>query len=861
MRAIRSFLVRLRGVIQRSRQEQDLADEFESNIALHIEDNLRQGVSPKEARRQAILSFGSIELVKQDCRDRLGLPFLETFFYDLRYAARSLATSHIFTVVAVATLALGIGASTAMFTVAQAVLFRPLPYAHPDRLVGISEYERLKPSTGANVASADFAEWQRMSTVFSDMAAYIGIDERGKARLDFFLTGKDEPRVLKALVVSPNLFEVLGVAPILGHGFAQDDHVVILSYTCWQAQFAGDPHIVGTSITLGGAPHVVMGVMPRGFFFPNKEIEVFVPMESVKPDRIFYDEGVIARLRPGLSLEQARAQMSTIGARLQQEYPKTNTNLNTQVDRYHSTLAAPTRPALLMLFGAVGILFGIVCSNVAHLQLGRAASRVQEFRIRKALGAGSGRLIRQLLTESLVLSAAGGLLGLFFAAMARAALLRFAPEAVPTYADLRIDMSVLFFNVVATLAAPLLFGIGPAFSSARPEGLRAESSPRSNRTRTLLVGAEVALSTVLVVCAGLLIRSFIRLENVDLGFHTEHALSFRINSGNFVLTDDQFARMYSNIEDRLLAQPGVEAAGATARPVLGGGSGGEATVTIQGRDRALRLEVVTPGYLPAIRTTLLQGRLPNQSDAKKSALVVAVNSAFERSYFPDNNAVGKQIILGHRGPATIVGVIADLKQEKVDRPAQPAAFAISTQIAPRAVTFFVRGRGDPHSLLAAARRAVHSVDNAVPLTDIATFDELVQASISSQRIRTSLLSLLAGAALVLAALGVYGLLAWSVVQRSAEISIRMALGASAPRLVRMIVHDGMRPVIIGAIGGFAGAYAASWLIRSLLFGIVPADLPTYLFTVLILAAVSFCACAIPAMKASHADPMASLRQQ
>ena len=604
-------------------------------------------------------------------------------------------------------------------------------------------------------------------------------------------------------------------------------------------------------------------MLPCGFFFPNKEIEVFIPAGNFTPDRVFHDQGVIARLRPGVSLRQASAQMSAIGARLQKEYPETNANLNAEVESWHSSLAAASRPALLMLFGAVGILFVIVCSNVAHLQLGRAAARKQEFSIRQALGAGRGRLVGQLLTENLLLSLAGGLLGLFFALIARAALLRFAPEAIPDYADLRIDTWVLIFNLVATLIAPLLFGIGPAFSFARPESLRdrVESSPRSNRTRAVLVAAEVALSIVLVVCAGLLIRSFVRLQNVDLGFRTGNTLSFRINSGNFVSTDDQFARMYSEIESRLLVQPGIQAAGATARPLLGGGSGGEATVSIQGRERALRLEVVTPGYLPAMRTKLLRGRLPNQADTKKSALVVVVNSAFEKSYFPDKNTVGRQIILGNRGPATIVGVVADLKQERIDRPAQPAAFAPSTQIAPRAVTFFVRGPGDPRSLETAARLAVHAVDKTLPLTDIATLDGLVQASTSGQRVRTSLLSLVAAAALLLAALGVYGVLAWSVVQRTTEISIRMALGAPAPRLFGMILRDGMRPVVIGTTVGFAGAYAASYLIRSLLFGTVPADPPTYLLTVLILAAVSLCACAIPAIKAMHVDPLVSLRRQ
>jgi predicted permease len=865
VRQIRSFLLRLGGLFQHSRQEQDLADEIESNIAFHIEDNIQAGMPPEEARRQAILRFGGIEYTKQECRDRLRLPFLETFFYDLRYAARSLARSRMFAVVAVATLAFGIGASTTMFTVAQAVLLRPLPYAHPGSLVAISEVDRLKPSTGANVASADFFEWQRVNTVFSAMADYVGIDERGKVRIDLYLTGAGETRILKGLVITHNLFDVLGVAPVLGRGFArEDDHVAILSYDCWQYHFAADPHIVGRSITLGGAPSEVIGVMPRGFFFPNHDVEVFIPPGRFTPDRVFHDAGVIARLRPDVSLQQARAQMAIIGVQLQHAYPATNSTLDPRVENFHSALAATSRPALLMLLSAVGILFVIVCSNVAHLQLGRAASRLQEFTIRKALGASRGRLLRQLLTESLLLSALGGLLGLLFAITARTALLRFAPDAIPSYADLRIDTWVIPFNVCITLLAPFLFGIGPALSAAGADNLRqhGESTPPSKGSaRGLLVGVEVALSVVLVVCAGLLIRSFVRLENVDLGFRTDHTLSFRLDLGDFVPSEELRARQYAEIERRLLEQPGIEATGASVRPVLGGGSGGEATVTIQGLERSVRLELVTPGYFLAMRTPLLRGRFPNQSDTQKSGLIAVVNSAFENVYFPDKNTVGKQIVLGRRGAATIVGVVADLKQEGIDRPAQPAAFVPSTQIIPRAATFFVRGRGDRRALLSAARLAVRSVNKVVPLASVATLDELVQASISGQRFRTTLLSLVASAALFLAALGLYGVLAYSVVQRSTEIGIRMALGASAPQLFRMVLLDGMGPVIIGAAFGFAAAYAASSLIRSLLFGTVPADPPTYLLTVLLLAAVSLVACAIPAMKAIHVDPMISLRQQ
>jgi hypothetical protein len=347
MRQIRSFLLRLGGVFSHSRREQDLRDEIESNIALHIEDNLRSGMALEEARRQAILRFGGIESTKEECRDRLSLPLLEMFFYDLRYARRSLARSGVFTVVAVATLALGIGATTAMFSIAQAVLLRPLPYAQPARLVAISEVDRFAPSTGANVASADFYEWQRENRVFSGMADYVGIDERGKARIDLYLTGIGETRILKGLVATANLFEVLGVAPLLGRSFSEkEDSVAMLSYDCWQREFAGEPNIIGRSITLSGVRRDVIGVLPQGVFFPNNEVQVFTPPGEFTPDRIFHDAGVIARLRPGISLQQARSEMAIIGARLQKAYPKTNATLDPHVEVYHSALAATSRPTV-----------------------------------------------------------------------------------------------------------------------------------------------------------------------------------------------------------------------------------------------------------------------------------------------------------------------------------------------------------------------------------------------------------------------------------------------------------------------------------------------------------------------------------
>ena len=864
MRRVRAFFLRLRGSFGRSPRERELAEELESLIALHIEDNIRAGMPPREARRQAILQFGGVESTRQECRDRLGVVWLETFLRDVRYAARSLAHRPMFTAAVVAILACGIGSTTSMFAVAQAILLPALPYAGPARLVAISETDRVSPPTAANVVAADFLDWQRRNTVFSGMSAYGGIDERGEIRFKPFLTGAGEARQLLSVVVGTNFFDVLGTPPMRGRSFGSDRNVAILSYACWQREFAADPGIIGRSIRLNGESRQVIGVMPEGFFFPRKEVDAYIPLDDLRPDLIFHDLGVVARLRPGVSLAQAQDQMATIGASLKRAPPQPSPNLMPRVESLPSMLSGGRRPAVLTIFAAAGVLFLIVCSNIAHLQLGRGAARIHEFAIRKALGAGRSRLIGQLLTESLLLSVSGGLLGFLFANAVSWALVRLAPEAIPAYADLRAGTTVVLFNLLVTLLAPLLFGIGPAVSATGPGGLgdRTGSPTRSaRRMRDVLVAAEVALSIVLVVCAGLLVRSFIRLETVDLGFRTEHALTFQLDLGDLIPAQEQCKTQLAEIERRLLEQPGIVAAGASNRPMLGGGSGGEARVTIQGRERSLRLEVVTPGYFSAMRARLLSGRFPSPSGSANAPIVVAVNSAFERAYFPDGNSVGKQFKLGARGYAAIIGVVSDLKQEAVDQPVQPAAFLSSNQIVPHAVTFVVRGSGLPRDLVAAARVAVHSVNPTLPLTDVATLDELKQASIGAQRTRAALLLLVAGAALLVAALGVYGVLAYAVAQRTMEIGIRLALGAPARGVFALVLRDGMRPVAIGGVLGFAGAYAASRMVASMLFGVVPADPATYLLTFAILAAAAMLACAIPAARALRIDPTLALRSQ
>jgi predicted permease len=598
MRRLRALILRLGGFVRKQRWEQEMSTELESNLQLHIADNVRTGMSPDDARRAAVIEFGGIASTKENYRDRKSLPLLETLAQDLRYAVRTLRKNPGFTTVAVLTLGLGIGANTAMFSVAQAVLWRPLPYAHPDRLVEITETNPLKHWTHTVAAPANFADWQKMNSVFTGIAAY--------GPSEVFLTGEGEPQRLKGLAVTGDLFDVLGVAPLLGRSFTNEEtfegkgRVAILSYNLWQSQFAGDPHIVGRSVSLTGKTYDVVGVMPRAFFFPGHDKQIYIPfgfkqsilVEQRRPHYL----NVIARLRDGVSLPQASGQMTAVASRLEQMYPDTNTKMGVRLDGFHDTLTQEKRPAMAMLLAAVCVLFLIVCSNVANLQLGRAAARVREFSIRQALGAGRARLVRQLLTESLALSVAGGALGLALAVFARAALLRWVPAAIPRYAELRIDGWVVLFGASITVLAPLLFGIIPALTSSRADALRGrgETGSRGGRSlRNVLVGCEVALSVVLVVGAGLLIRSLIRLENVDPGFNPDHAVSFSL-----VLPDTRYGkseetvRMIEEMEARIRTQSGVQFVGISLTlPLQRSAWTGDAT--IEARSGRLRARTAT----------------------------------------------------------------------------------------------------------------------------------------------------------------------------------------------------------------------------------------------------------------------------
>ena len=877
---------RLRGVVMGRRDDQQFDLEMAGHLELLTEDYIRRGLPPAEARRQAILRFGGPVQIKEEQHERRGIPFIETTLQDVRYGIRALRRNPAYSLVAILTLAIGIGAGTAVFTVVGAVLLRPLPFKAPGELVRIYETNPLRRWTRNIAAPANYADWRTRNKSFTDIAAYEQFTLTGSGAGDLFLTGFGEPQGLKALGVSGNLFALLDARPLIGRTFVEEEqwegrsNVAVLSYGLWQSAFGGDPAIVGRTITLSGRGFSVIGVMPRTFFFPGRDVQLWRPFgyapQLIATARRPHWLGVIARRRPGVSFEQARDDMAGIARQLEQQYPDTNTQMGVLIEPLHDSYASTSRPALLMLSGAVGLLFLIVCANIANLQLGRGVSRARELAIRRALGAGRGRVLRQLLTESLVLSAAGGALGFGLAALARIALTRYAASAIPLFAVVETDRAVLCFALGLSLLAPVIFGIVPALSTSRSEQVseRSESASRETRwLRNLLIAGEVALSIVLVVGAVLLVRSFARLQDVDPGFAKEHAITFTMTLPSARYPDNAaLYRTFTEIERRLREQPGVQAVGATSTLALRGftWSGDSA---IEGRaatdyERDTRHMSTTPAYFSAMGIRLLAGRPFELTDTRDRPPVTIVNESLARTFFPglSNEAVvGRRVTFGRpqdNSPwVTIVGVVADEKQDGMDRAAEPTEYSHLGQRLQNPLTFVVRTPVAAEPALAAARARIHDVDKDLALTQATTLERLVDSSLADAAFRTTLLSAFAGIALLLAALGIYGVLGYFVSQRSRELGIRLALGAKPAELFRLVVGQGMRPVAAGAVIGLAGAAGITTLMRSLLFGVTPVDPAAYAVAIAVLAAIAIAACAVPALRATRVDPLIALRDE
>jgi putative ABC transport system permease protein len=808
---------------------------------------------------------------------------------DFRYALRQLRKSPGFAAVAVITLALGIGFNTAIFSVVNAVLLRPLAFADASRLVRIWHVPPEKSFPGMTtfpVSAANYLDWERQTQVFDHMAIY--------SYHGFTVTGGDKPEQLSAGAVSSGFFATLGVQPILGRVLSPEEdqpgrsHVVVLSYGLWQEHFGGNPGIVGHDINLDGQPYLVAGVMPANFQFPDFA-KMWTPMAWTDQERAVRGEHhsiVIARLKPGVDLNQAQAEMNTISDRLQQQYPDDDKGWGAVVVPMQQDLVSDVRPALLVLLGAVAFVLLIACVNVANLALAKTFSRQKEIAIRTALGATSARILRQILTETVLLALSGGALGLAFAHFAVRFIVAFLADKLPHSIEVGLDSEVLIFTAIISVVTGIVAGVLPAWrltrrdvNEALKQGLgRTDADSGGHRTRSVLVVSEVALSLMLLIGAGLMIRSFQNLRNVNPGFDSRHVLtmSVMVSRAKF-LSPDQATSFFDRVLQRVRSLPGVESAAVIDNIPLTGGS--HQPIAIEGRpvvpmseQPEVDVRLVSAGYMSAMHIPTLRGRGLSDTDVAGRPAVVLVSESMARQFWPGEDPVGKRLTLTFYPEAIreVVGVVGDVKLDSLDemRPSATLYFPLDQVSVPAAggwrsfpMTLVVRSRSGSGELASSVSNAVHEVDRDIPLVDISTMDELVENSLSQQRFNMLLLGAFAALALLLAAVGIYSVLSYSVKRSVREIGIRLALGAPVGEVLRMVVFEAMKPTLLGVAIGTAGALALGRVLSSLIFGVRPTDPVTFVAVAALLAAVALVASIVPAYRATKVDPMVALRYE
>ncbi|HUI39267.1 MAG TPA: ABC transporter permease [Candidatus Nitrosotalea sp.] len=802
--------------------------------------------------------------------------FASETWQDVKYGARLLARTPGFAAVLVLTLALGIGANSMMFTVVNAVLLRPLPYPDPARLVLLNDFNHEKGFDSFSVAPGNFLDWRAQTHSFEQMATF------GGSSLSY--TGGTYPERLRGLRVTDGFFQVVGVKPALGRIFEPgefsigQEHEVIISYGLWQKVFQGDASAIGRTIRLNDEPYTVVGVMPAGFRFISREQDVFIPgawPPEWRDVRGAHFLSVVARLKAGVTLEQAQAEMSAIAQHLAEQYPDINRGWGVHVKSLYESVVGDVRPALLLLLAAVAVLLLIACGNVANMLLARTVDRRREIAVRASLGAGKGRLIRQLLAESLMVSMVGGALGLLFAASGTRAILALVPDDLPRAYSVHVDPWVLGFTFGIAVLTGIGFGLAPVWSIARQdlqEILRegGRTSGGGHRLRGALVAAEVSLALVLLIGAGLLLGSFQRLEAVAPGFRVEHALTFDVNLPRARYGDAaRRAAFYHGLRERLLALPGVEAAAAVT-PLPLGGDDMSFTFAVEnsppeaGREPSAEYYQVTPGYFQTMGIPMVAGREFSDSDVIGAPRVCIINDVLARQYFAGQNPLGRRLFLGAgQGHVyrEIVGVASSVKHYWLGEKPSPQAYEPIEQYTDSSASFVVRASIDPASLGSAVRGAVKAEDPGLPLGSMHTLDQVVSDSVAMPRFRTVLLLLFAGFAVALAVVGLYGVMSYTVTQRTREIGIRMVLGAQRQSVYRLVVGQGMLLVAAGLAVGLVAAFGLVRLLQRFLFGVTASDPVTFVAVSILLTAVAACACFLPAHRASRVDPLVSIRYE
>jgi predicted permease len=888
---------------RRKRVLADLDEEIREHIEMTTREYMERGMSAEEARYAALRKFGNVTRVKEETREVWGSMWVEQLLQDVRFGFRMLRKSPGFTAIAVLTIALGIGATTAIFSVVDATLLDPLPYQHPEQLVSV---EDDLPGVGARDVGMSVPEWKDLqgSGIFEYVSPFGGGDVN--------LTGASQPTRIRFLPVAPNYFALLGVKPQLGRSFNPEDHTpgftleALISDGLWKRAFAADPGVLGKSLRLDNDLYHVIGVMPAGYHDPgrtaeerNYEIWVaagFAAAPAPPPLRSsLILPATIARIKPGLTIAAAQSRLDALVGALQKQFPvdyPLQSAWTARLVPLAETVVGNVRQPLILLLGAVGLVLLIGCVNVANLLLARASARGREMAIRQALGGARTRLIRQLLTESVLLSMLGGIGGLAILFCTKTFLLKMVPDSLPRLNEVSINWAVLLFAFVASLAAGTIFGLAPALQAGRmnlipklkQEGRGSTGSGEQQRTRRVLVVTEFALSLVLMIAAGLLLRSFWDLLNVRLGFNPENVMAVRTwlpipndPTTDIYRTAAQEAPLLREILRRGRTLPGVEeiAIGDLAALPLGHGRDdlNPFPLIVEGRETPsneaplVDASMVTPEYFHLLGTTLLRGRLFGELDDEKAPQVAVINEAFARTYWPDENPVGKRLKLPTPGDGTsfswttVVGVLADARTESLADSSVPQMYLSLYQRGAKDLAIFVRGRLDTAAIPVELREQVQAVNPELPVFGAQTLNEALTASLSVRRFSMEIVALFALTALLLAGLGIYGVVSYIVSERTHEIGIRLALGAQSRNILRMVLRQGLGLAIAGAGVGLVCALMVSHLMAGLLYGVRPTDPLTFGGVALLLIGVALLACYIPARRAIRVDPVVALRHE
>ena len=869
---LHDLLFRLRTLFRRHAAENEMEDELSFHLERQIAKYVQSGISEPEAERRARMELGGLAQVKDECRDARGIGFIESFLQDLRYTTRTLLHSPAFTSCAVLTLALGIGANTAIFSVVNSVLLNPLPYPNPQELLAARPNDSL----------ADLKDMQHLTSSFSGSGG-VNIEP-----MDF--TGNGEPARVHGAFIDAGLLPTLGIQPMLGRWISPDEDVkggprnVLVSYPFWRDFLGGDPHVLGKSISLSGNSYTIIGVMPASFALPREHAEIFVSLWVSYPDaadyRAVHFMHTYWRLKPGVTLTQAQTEIAQVDHRLAEQFPDDEKERRTLLVPLHEWLVGNIRPALLVLFGAVGLVLLIACANFAMLLMARSVARQRELMIRASLGARNSRLIRQRLTESTLLALLGGAAGLVVAKLGTAFLLALKPAALRRFAAIHMDLRVFLFVFAVSLLTGLLFGLLPAWSASRGdiaealrENSRATGSGTSrSRLRSFLVTVEIALALILLVGAGLLIKGFLHLRSVNPGFNPANVMTMYLQ-----LPATRYPKIPSETDFRreLLARinalPGVKAAMISDLPLAGNDVDhrvvfdGRPTPAV-GTEPLVQTLSVMGDYFGVMQTPIRAGRDFQSTDREGQPLVAIVNETFVRQHLPDQDPIGSRIDWTRRDEPhkwmTIIGVAADVKHFGLNQPVDPAVYAPFSQNDEawrRFMTLVIKTDGPIAGLVEASKKQIWSLDSQIPVSDIQSMDDLMAVSVAQERFNMLLLGIFAALALTLAGVGIYGMIAYRVNQRTHDIGVYIALGAQRRDVLRLIMKEGIKLTLLGIVLGLVGAVALTRLMVSILFEVKPSDPGTLIGVALLLAAAALLACYIPARRALSIQPITALR--